>query len=577
VIPGILILAIISQFDPAPKPAGLGGCFVSLADDPAALYYNPAGIAGLEGKNFLIVPKKPLDYRFIGYAQKISDKFGIGVSFLTDSTLNDSTRGSLSVAYNIGKGRIGLSGGWEGKKAMFDLGLLYPRLAFKEIPGAASFGFSSHIARDLRFQFGVGYSYKIFRALVEPEIAKGRPLKTHLGIQCVIPINRFFKSIELAVGYNGDSLTAGFSFDFSDLRLDLGYSRGIKIAALLRTRVREHEVIAEIVSAQHEKEKAMSTTYLDQGVAYFNQGRFDEALNAWDLALLWNPDNTEAQTWLERGQTSKQKQEITDLLNKAKEEYNTSNFVDAMATCQAVLAIDSTNSEAKLFYQKATDDFTKFIFEKTQQSEELSGYFQAGAKEFVQGNYPAAEENWQKVLQKSPNNPEAKQLTSQAKTRTAETIAQGLNQVEKYAQAGQFDLALRFCDRLLRLAPDDKSLLDKQKTLQSKIQEVVSVHISIGKEKFNKGEYLTAEKEFRYVLAFDPKNSAAANYLDRIDERIRKNDVDALYRMGIEAYTQEHYEVAIDLWKQVLKVNPNHKDSIRNIERARLKLKAIGQ
>ncbi len=565
-------LAILSQLIVAPKPAALGDCFVALADDPAALYYNPAGIAGLEGKNLLVVPTRPLQLGFIGYAQKLSNKVGIGFSFL-----NDPSQGSFSLAYNIGKGRVGISLGKVEGKGMFDLGLLYPRLAFKEIPGAASFGLSAHIATDLRFQFGIGYSWKIFKILVEPEIVKGQPLTTHLGLLSTIPINWFFKQVELAVGYNGSLLTAGLVLDFGDLRFDGASSGGLHCAGLLRTRVREQEVIAEIQSAQQEKDRAMSATYLNQGIALYNQVRFEEALNTWDLALIWNPENSEAQTWLERGQSSKLEQEINELLTKAKEEYNGANYVDAMATSQAVLAIDSTNSEAKLFYQKATDEFAKFIFEKTRQSEELSGYFQQGAKDFAKGNYPAAEESWQKVLQKAPNNPEAQQLTNQARTKTAETIAQGLKQLEKYSQAGQLDRALRLCDRLLRVAPNDKTLQGKKNNIQVKIQELVSTHIALGKDKYGKGAYLAAEKEFRYVLAFDPKNGVAESYLDRISDRIRKTDIDELYRMGIEAYTQERYEVAIQFWQQVLELNPHHQDSLRNIERAKSKLKAIGQ
>lgn len=577
-IPALLLVFAQVQpgTNPAPRPAGFGTCFVSLADDPSALFFNPAGIAGLEGRNFLIVPRRPLQYQFVGYSQKLSDKIGVGILFL-----DDPRRTSVSFAGNVGKGRVGLSLGKQDsayRHFMFDLGLLYPRLAFKEIPGAASFGLAAHLAPDWWIQFGVGYTIKMFKLMAEPQIIRGRPLRTHLGLVFTIPVNRFFKNIELGVGYNGDSLTFGFNFDFSDLRIDAGYGSGrFQLAALLRTRVREREVIAEIVTAAQEKDKEMSKTYLDQGIAYYNQNRFDEAIDAWDLALIWNTENTDAQTWLERGQQAKHVRQVNDLLAKGKEQYQASNFVDAMATCQAVLAIDSTNGEAQALYHKATDDFTAFIFTKTGQSSELSGYFQAGAKEFVQGNYPGAVDNWRKVLEKSPDNPEARQLTNQAKTRTAETIARGLIEIDSHLRAGRPDLALRVSDRLLKLAPDDKNLAERRNAVQAKIREVVDVHTGIGKDKFNRGDYLSAEKEFRLVLAYDPNNQAAANYLDRVDERLKKNDVGQLYRMGIEAYTQERYDVAIKFWQQVLKITPNNKDCIRNIERARLKLKAIGQ
>lgn len=48
-VPGMAFAAGFSVFEAGAKALGMGGAFVAQADDPSAIFFNPAGIAGLEG------------------------------------------------------------------------------------------------------------------------------------------------------------------------------------------------------------------------------------------------------------------------------------------------------------------------------------------------------------------------------------------------------------------------------------------------------------------------------------------------------------------------------------------------
>jgi len=67
------------------RTLGMGGAFCGLADDVTAAYYNPAGIAQLDGRQiaFMHTNRFNLDiyYDYIGYAQPISYLGSLGVSF----------------------------------------------------------------------------------------------------------------------------------------------------------------------------------------------------------------------------------------------------------------------------------------------------------------------------------------------------------------------------------------------------------------------------------------------------------------------------------------------------------------
>jgi len=78
---------------PGARAAGLGQSFVGIADDPTALYWNPAGLAGLKGRNVALmhsqlIPELAPDvyYEFLGYTQEapgLGGTLGFSVTYLT--------------------------------------------------------------------------------------------------------------------------------------------------------------------------------------------------------------------------------------------------------------------------------------------------------------------------------------------------------------------------------------------------------------------------------------------------------------------------------------------------------------
>ncbi len=70
---------------------GMGGAATGLADDESALYYNPAGITGLEGMRFIASYQNylvDLQSGFVGLTKKLNDvnAFGVQISYLNYGT-----------------------------------------------------------------------------------------------------------------------------------------------------------------------------------------------------------------------------------------------------------------------------------------------------------------------------------------------------------------------------------------------------------------------------------------------------------------------------------------------------------
>jgi hypothetical protein len=70
------------------RATGMGSAFVALADDPSALYWNPAGIAKINGVGFIVDHTlwiADIGYNFLGVTYNLGDFGTIGASFTTSN------------------------------------------------------------------------------------------------------------------------------------------------------------------------------------------------------------------------------------------------------------------------------------------------------------------------------------------------------------------------------------------------------------------------------------------------------------------------------------------------------------
>lgn len=70
------------------RATGMGSAFVALANDPSALYWNPAGIAKVSGVGLIVDHTMwiaDVDYNFLGLTNNLGDFGSIGLSFTTSN------------------------------------------------------------------------------------------------------------------------------------------------------------------------------------------------------------------------------------------------------------------------------------------------------------------------------------------------------------------------------------------------------------------------------------------------------------------------------------------------------------
>lgn len=586
---------------------GLADACVTIADQPLAVYVNPALLTKTTDRKLLYNPvgfpfgaggsisdrifNAYMNVGFLGYSQPIN-KVGAGLAGFQDEM---NGRGILfGAAYKFGFMHLGASLGARYSpyeqlqvRPAGGLGLAVLGIKFADVPGEISVAASANYIERFKIQGGLDYKIAFFQFLANFTFVDlfndGSGMANLAALFSLEDLIDF--PLEVGGGWASDNrfgiLTAA---DLNLCRINLSYSSiptqpdGRLGFSLLFNIASTKEVAERLAYLEREKEtknKITSRTYVTQGIDLYNQKEYDKALHAFDIALIWDPTNKDALSWLERTRAEKKAAEINALLAAAKAAIRSEDYLEAISKTEAALAVDSTNIEARTLAEDSRRKFSQKVFAQTSSSSntgEINALYQQGLDQYAEGDYTGATETWNKIAQLQPRSQVVATYQRQTSERISERLTNGKQQLSSLESRGQWREALQLARQLQRLTPGDKEIATKIANYESKIATLLAEHQSQGIQYFNQGSYVNAQKSFNAMLSLDPGNATAKQYLDRIKTKLQGKDADALYMQGVQAYTENRYEEAIRYWEQVLSINPNYENAARNIQRAREKL-----
>lgn len=550
----------------------MAGAYVSLADQPIAIYYNPAGLCCIQQKVIEFFPRRlnnPLSLSFLSYIHPLGS-YNVGISFME---IKNEQKLYLSIARRFSI----LSGGVTIGRGVVVGGLM--NVSIKEIPGNISIGFSfNNIEETPWIQLGTHYEFGSFNFMLEV-IKRGKGPFVPIAGGFFRLENFKISKWELGGGWGIDGPSVFTALDFEDIKFNLSYYNaqvGVSFLFRIGSKRGFEERIAKMFKEREKKEKETARTYIMQGISFYNQGDYENSMKSFDIALIWDPENKDALTWLERVKGEKKKKDIEEYLRKAEEAMRKRDFAEAMRYAEEVLSIDSTNVTALKIYEDAEREFYEYIFASTGgKTEKVYNYFKKGLDYYSKKRYKEAKEEWEKVRKIDPENKDAKRLIEKANRAIAQKIAKGLQKLEQYERAGEYEKALRLAKKLKRLAPYNKKISQKIELYEKKIAEYVGELEDKGISYYREGLYAKARRVFSDILYLDPDNRIAKRYLPLVEQKLKREDADEIYMAGIEAYLRGDYKKAIELWEEVLKIDPSYKKAEANIKRAKEKLKHL--
>ncbi|MCP4566248.1 MAG: PorV/PorQ family protein [FCB group bacterium] len=566
------------------RAMGMGNAFVALSDDASAIYYNPSALPHFQSQQISLLHSILFEetiYDYVSYAYPLNARHGFGIAGMRIGIDDIGRRDQVTDLgrFNASQMQLLLSYG-----RVIDSRLstgMSLKLAHQSIDNYSAYGFGLDIAarakitRNLRagillqdligarlklaenrertpftFKTGLAYLIKPSSSPLSGAIAldldkpENRSLKVHAGFEAAHSAGLILRG-----GYDRDNVTLGLGLRYQELTFDyalkfldrLSDSHRFSLTfnfGLTRNEKDARQTDADLASGQSFVDRDRRDAYvaeIEKADRFHADNKLDSALVAYYRADAFAVNNAYVHSRIES---------IKEALAK-------------MAPQPTLVMVDSGLVDLSLDFEKrARELFVEGDLIGAHNMASAAGRYQSGS---------ATLEN----------------LDLEIAAAIEKEIWTGLAKAESAYSLGDYIIAYDGYNMVLMYDPDNEQA--RLGSRRSEIRLDMAQHLSLALEYFNLGKYFSSQRELQSVLDLDPGNRTASEYMTRISEKIKKsttledlqkdNRIWQIYLNGLEAFRGGEYEKAIQFWEIVLEAYPNNKNTIENIEQARLRLK----
>ncbi len=566
------------------RALGMGGSFVSLADDASTIYYNPAGLPNLNYQEFSfmhielfegttynyaswVFPDSKLGGFGIGlfrigtddierkdgwlsggffgyshsqimlsYGQTIGNDFSFGGSFkIVNQTLD--TLSDYGLGFDAGVS-LGITD-------YISSGLIVRNIIPAELELASvSESAPMTIAGGLGLKNIALSHMTIFNSAVELEKTENRSIKVHAGGELL-----FNQVYAIRGGYDKDNMSFGAGLNLKRLKIDYAYkimdnindshrfSLSFLIGTSVKDKIQNEEKLVETrgTTLLAEERLKQFEFYKAKADAYHDEFRLDSALAYYQRALAFDEYNKDI-----IGVIAAIEHSITVQLETAQQHQK---LQQESETAQVTYLAQAQNFYDKRYYNAALD-MLGLILEITPEyspAQNLKSRIEKSIRDELQTYFALAED--------------------------AETNGNNIEAVIAY-------------NKIIEIAPENINALEAIARIAGSIN--IAQQLNSGIKLYNSSKKRRAKKTFEAVLLIDNQNPVAIEYLKKLNTSMYKETtledlqsnkkIWGLYLDGLKLMRNNKYQEAIDIWKLVLKEYPNNINTINNIEQAKLRL-----
>lgn len=367
---------------------------------------------------------------------------------------------------------------------------------------------------------------------------------------------------------------AGASLEFKHLQIaycavlrsGIGLSHHIGVNLIFPPRQREDPLMIAMIQT--------SQTFVENGKRDMLNRDYKHALQQFDLALVWWPDNPEAQAGYNEALAKERELQVSLHLDAARAYRETEGYLDALREYEFVLSLAPDNALALSGRTDMQLEMEQIpILARGQLPEDAVRLFEAGVEAFHNDRFKEALAYWQEIKERFTYIEEIDPFLDLAAERRDEKIDSLLLGSYSAREVGALRQALELVKQVLKIDPTERRAHTHREELTSLIHRRTSDLLVEAIEHFDSRRYELAAETFNKILALEPANPIAQRYLNRLqkEERLKHKDLGQLNVSATNAYTSGDYETAIRIWEQILAVDSTFVNVQRNLERARRK------
>ncbi len=451
-------------------------------------------------------------------------------------------------------------------RARFHTGVSYYLINFTPLLYPLKFGASYNYKRILLsmdispfvYSGGVGFEYS-FNSWVN--------FRSGVVLEKDVLIRKF--SMGMGIFARGAEINYSFVYDFIS-----GFNNAISISYNLRIGEREREQIAllarkKTIKEIKEEELRLSNSYYKQAVALAQEKKFLKALRLINFAILLQPEN---EKYIETKRTIEQKEKaytIESLLRDAKGLMDNKKYLEALVYLKKAFVLDSS---------KGIDSLIEFVQKKHLLSIQglpedsiIQKQYETGLNFYLNKAYKKAIAVWDSILTKLPGNIFIMNQIDIAEKILKKEQLRAKKEIESLIKKGLLKSAERKLNGYSNIL-EQKDIRVYRARIRNYSSNIIQRELEKALNNIKAGKYLAAKVNFSRVLALDPGNRTAKEQLKKIKE-LTKKDIENLNLKAIVAYTDGNLTLAIQLWKEILRLDPGNKSAKRNIRRAEDRLK----
>ena len=304
--------------------------------------------------------------------------------------------------------------------------------------------------------------------------------------------------------------------------------------------------------------------YYYRGLGYYKQKKLARAIQEFNEALTFNPNHTLAKEYLDKSERelTANNQLIDKYLSDAANYEQNKQFVSATLSYRKILEIEKSHQYAR----------ERLAYLDNHISQEIDAKFRRAKRLYNRTRYSEAISLFQEILSIDPDHSSSKSYLRRANQKIIDLTQQHYDRAQNHFTQKKWDLVLQECELTLKLNPNHSAAKELQRMALANTS--LDKLIDKGAVFFQRGDFFNARSTFRQVLAKEPNNSTAQNYLTRIETQLNTR-IEALFNMGMEKYTEEAYEEAKQEWTKILEIDPDHQSAKEYILKAQERIDAL--
>jgi len=394
---------------------------------------------------------------------------------------------------------------------------------------------------------------KAFIFLADFEKGEGKSLKVHFGAEF-----SYLGTAMLRVGYMDKQMVFGAGAAMHQFRIDYSYgnyapspelpaSHRISISIHfgktkeelieLAKRRREAQIAAEVAQRTKFLRELEIKNNLDAGKTYFQNGDYFSAYIKFTAARDLDPENKEANSWVNRA--------------------------------QAQIKQEEQKREEELKHKIAEN-------QKEQQRQAIiERQLQKGIRFFDAGMYNRALAEWEYGLQQEPENPALKMWVEKTHEQIQNRVKELRRQADGLAAKGKYLEAIDKLSELKRIGVDDKAIQKKVEQDIARLQRRINYSEAYrrGVTEYFKKNYLAAMQYFEQALRLDPQNEQVKEYYQKSEARanareepFKNSEIQNKYKHAVYLYFQKKYQDALKILNEIQKEQPHNKLILKLID-----------